>query len=181
MRYLDLRTNQDFCSDSCSRCKEQRYWNMPSLAKLFCNQVKKLHGQSRSENFKLPQGQLWLVKTIQSLPGPDSGDSSSSRLLDCKRALTAKNNKTPVDVRVEGPDGQQPPGAHQANPLQLDKNANHFDHSTQFVTPQGILVRVSYKSQLVTYTDGVGIAPCKSSSAYQYHNVVSLLRLSQAF
>ena len=86
------------------------------------------------------QGRGHCFQPVMSLPGPDSRDGSeATRLTRCTKRNRKQEQfvKAPVDVRVGGTVGQQPPEAHQSVRHDLNSHANRFDQTFKARDPEG--------------------------------------------
>ena len=86
------------------------------------------------------QGHGHCFQPVMSLPGPDSrGGSEATRPARCTKRDKKQQQllKAPVDVRVGGTVGQQPPEARQCVHYDPYKHTNHFDHISKKRDPEG--------------------------------------------
>ena len=86
------------------------------------------------------QGHGHCLQSVTSLPGPDSRDGSeATRLEHCTKRHRKQQqlSKAPVDVRVGGTVGQQPPEAHQGVRHDISNHANHLKQTFKTRDPEG--------------------------------------------
>ena len=86
------------------------------------------------------QGHGHCFQPVMSLPGPDSrGGSEATRPARCTKRDKKQQQllKAPVDVRVGGTVGQQPPEARQCVHYDSYRHASHFDHTSKKRDPEG--------------------------------------------